>query len=151
QRAAPDESALRQLFSRPGISGVAVVLGSASGGLVCRDFDQLIAYERWAATHRDLAAILPTVRTCRGTHLYFQGPEGFADLGDGEYRGDSKHYCLLPPSQHPDGPLYSWLIPLPEVELPIIDPHKEGLWCCNTESTENTENTHSTPLPLVSS
>jgi hypothetical protein len=122
-----DEPTLRRMFGRKGISGLAVILGSASGGLACRDFDDDAAYRRWATEHPDLASTLPTVKTARGFHVYFAGPDEFHDLGDGEYRGDAKHYCLLPPSLHPDGPSYTWLVPLPDGELPALDPVQAGL------------------------
>ncbi len=144
QQARPDEHSLRQLFACPGITGLAVLMGSASGGLGCCDFDSLATYERWSATHRDLAATLPTVATARGRHVYFRGPHGFKDLGDGEYRGDSGHYTLLPPSIHPSGSLYSWLVPLPSGELPFIDPRQVGLWD-ETEQTEQSEQSEHPP------
>ena len=83
-----------------------------------------------------LAKTLPTVKTARGWHVYFCGLEGFYDLGNGEYRGDSGHYCLLPPSRHPSGITYEWILPLPDGELPSIDPRKAGLLPIGTESTE---------------
>src|SRR5262249_55270629 len=116
----------------------------------CRDFDRLGSYESWAAAHPDLAAALPTVATARGRHVYFRGPEGFADLGDGEYRGDPRHYCVLPPSAHPDGAVYAWLVPLPDGDLPLVDPAEAGLrqpWGgepCNTEDTEGAEGAEDT-------
>jgi hypothetical protein len=145
----PAQALVRDWFSGRlnGITGVAVVLGRVSGGLACRDFDRLGSYESWAAAHPGLASALPTVATGRGRHVYFGGPEGFKNLGDGEYRGDPGHYCVLPPSAHPDGPAYSWLIPLPDGDLPLIDPAEAGLrrpWDvkpCNTEDTEDTEDT----------
>ena len=70
QTARPDEATLRRLFSRNGITGLAVLLGSASGGLACRDFDCTDGYERWADAHPDLATVLPIVRTARGFHVY---------------------------------------------------------------------------------
>jgi hypothetical protein len=116
-----DEPTLRRLFARKGITGVAVVLGKASGGLACRDFDRAVAYHQWAAAHPDDAASLPTVQTARGFHVYgLLAEEAFANLGDGELRADSGHYCLLPPSRHPDGPAYSWLVPLPAGPLPAL-------------------------------
>jgi len=108
--------------------GIAVLLGQASGNLVCRDFDEQDAYDRWAHNHPDLAEKLPTVKTYRGRHVYFTGPEGYQDLEDGEYRGDAGHYCLVPPSPHPKGGSYEWTVPLPPGELPVIpDPARAGL------------------------
>lgn len=124
----PTKAQLRDLFATPGIDGLAVVMGPVSGGLVCRDFDDLDAYKRWRAKYPKLAARLPTVRTARGRHVYFVGPEGFQDCGDGEYRGTSGQYVLLPPSRHPDGHVYRWKVPLPDDDIPrLVDPFKSGL------------------------
>src|SRR5262245_19588705 len=120
QTAPADEATLRQMFQDCRVTGIAVILGSASGGLACRDFDDPELYYRWAAVHPDLAAILPTVQTANGFHVYFLGPEGFHDYGNGEYRGTCRQYCLLPPSAHPDGPTYKWLVDLPPGALPTI-------------------------------
>jgi hypothetical protein len=109
---------------------IAVVLGGVSGGLACRDFDTEQAYQQWAGEHRDLADKLPTVKTARG---YFD---------NGELRGGGG-YCLLPPSVHPDGVIYEWLIETngenllslkPDIFLPSSD----------TEQTEQTEKTQQT-------
>jgi hypothetical protein len=122
-----DEPTLRRMFGRKGVTGLAVILGSASGGLACRDFDDARAYQQWATNNAYLATILPTVRTARGYHVYFHGPDGYRDLGNGEYRADAGHYCLLPPSRHPDGALYRWVVPLPGGALPGVDPVEAGL------------------------
>ena len=126
QTTPPTEAELSAMFSQPTVTGLAVILGSASGGLACRDFDVADSYWR-LAERNPLAGILPTVQTARGFHVYFAGPSGFKKLADGEYRADSGHYCLLPPSRHPDGPTYTWLVPLPAGPLPVIDPAKAGL------------------------
>jgi hypothetical protein len=122
-----DEPTLRSMFGCKDITGLAVILGSASGGLACRDFDDAESYRRWAADHPELAATLPTARTARGNHVYLLGPEGFKKHGDGEYRATSGHYCLLPPSLHPSGSVYSWLVPLPSGGIPVVDPVQVGL------------------------
>jgi Bifunctional DNA primase/polymerase, N-terminal len=153
----PTEDLLRDWFSGrfDDISGLAVVTGKVSGGLAVRDFDDADAFERWAEEHPQLATTLPTVETARGRHVYFRGPAIFKDFGNGEYRGDARHYCLLPPSGHPSGQAYRWLIPLPNGELPVVDPFQAGL--CNTEDTVNgvdrvnTEDTVNTDFQLVSS
>jgi hypothetical protein len=135
------ETQLTKWFGNGREVGLAVVFGPVSGGLVCRDFDTMAGYQRWAADHPGLAATLPTVATARGRHVYFRvGPDDlvFADLGDGEYRGDNGHYCLLPPSLHPEGPEYTWLVPLPDGPMPFIeDVRAVGLLLpspCYTES-----------------
>ncbi len=44
QKQRADETTLRSTIARNGITGLAVVLGSVSGGLACRDFDDQSAY-----------------------------------------------------------------------------------------------------------
>jgi hypothetical protein len=143
QKRQADPETLRKLFSRRGISGLAVIHGDVSGGLVIRDYDREDAYQQWAGAYKDLAATLPTAQTGRGKHVFFRGPAQYAELDDGEYRGDSGHYTLLPPSKHynpdgkPSGKFYRWLNP-PGDELPVIaDPVAVGLLPegCNTENT----------------
>lgn len=126
QKRPADERTLRRLFLRKDITGLAVILGSASGGLACRDYDTVNAYRHWASEHPALASTLPTVQTSRGFHVYHRGPEWYADLEDGEHRANDGHYCLLPPSVHPDGPIYTWRIPLPIGDLPFLDPLRAG-------------------------
>lgn len=127
QSRAADIQQLRKWFAN-GNNNIAVVLGSVSANLGCRDFDTMQGYQRWAIEYPDMAKMLPTVATSRGRHVYFRTSAAnlcFVDLRtlnppeDGEYRADSGHYCLLPPSQHPDGPFYHWLIP-PDGELPFV-------------------------------
>ena len=139
QTTRPTESVLRRLFESPTITGLAVLLGPASGGLAVRDFDRMEAFDKWAASYSRFAAKLPTVGTSRGRHVYCQGPEGFHDFGDGEYRATAGHYVVLPPSLHASGKQYEWLIPLPAGPLPEIDPVKAGLLPLETERTEKTE------------
>jgi len=123
----PTEQELCDWFADREDLGLAVIFGEVSGGLACRDFDDVDGYRRWKRFHPDLARMLPTVETARGRHVYFRAPPSqhvFTDLRPkekGEYRGDSKHYCLLPPSQHPDGPEYRWLVPLPEGDVRFIE------------------------------
>jgi hypothetical protein len=127
QRRRASEEDLREWFDGRDDLGVAVILGEVSGGLVCRDFDDLLAYRRWSRAHRELAGTLPTVATARGWHVYFRvGPSGwvYRDLRPGElgeYRADGGHYCVLPPSPHPDGCEYKWAVPLADGEVPFIE------------------------------
>lgn len=127
QKKLPTEEELRTWFAGRDDLGVAVILGKASGGLACRDFDDIESYRRWKRSHPDLAKTSPTVRTARGRHVYCRVPptaQVFRDLRPnekGEYRGGLGHYCLLPPSQHPDGPEYEWLVPLPDGDIPFVE------------------------------
>lgn len=134
QTAAPTPAMVRDWFGR-GERGVAIVAGDVSGGLVVRDFDCLDRYEQWAAAQPALAKSLPTVETVRGRHVYARGSveavrklsksgEGaILDFGDGELRAGG--YCLAPPSMHPSGKAYKWVVPLAG-ELPILDVVQAG-------------------------
>lgn len=147
ERATPD--LLRAWFADGNMPALAVLMGKVSGGLACRDFDVPEAYTRWAAAHPDLCAVLPTVRTPRGWHVYFRAErEHFEDCGDGEYRGTCGHYCVLPPSACGDS-RYAWHVPLPAGDLPLIDPVAAGLLAHATEqvgpdATEQAEQTEQT-------
>jgi hypothetical protein len=148
QKERPGDALLRNWFSRfPDVTGLAVVAGAVSGGLAIRDFDKAGAYESWAAGHPKLADRLPTVKTPRGYHVYFRSrSERFCTFEDGELRGDAKHYTLLPPSPHPSGAVYRWTVPLPDGDLPRLDPAKAGL-CTTVDVGDDGCNTES-PTPL---
>jgi hypothetical protein len=120
---------------------IAVILGSVSGGLACRDFDTEQGYRQWASEHKDLAGKLPTVKTARGYHVYFLADvDSVRHFEDGELRGKGG-YCLLPPSLHPDGAIYEWLIEPNDENLLSLDPFTEGLAQSVGNVTENTEKT----------
>lgn len=122
--------------------GLGVIFGPISGDLASRDFDDLASYQHWAAIHTALAGILPTVETRRGRHVYFQCDQGkLAELrerlgkphgtgaiacGNGELRAGPGCYSVVPPSIHPSGHVYRWLIPLPAGQLPRLDPVEAG-------------------------
>ena len=149
----PDDATLRDWFAAGG-KGLAIVCGQVSGGLIVRDFDQQAAYNRWASDHADLAGKLPTAATARGRHVYGRIPErrGIVTLADGELRGDGG-YVLAPPSIHPAGTAYRWIVPL-NGELPIIDLLSAGFIPCNTvvavdtEDPVDTADTRQSPAPL---
>lgn len=138
----PSASSLASWFGGADAYGMAVVFGDISGNLGSRDFDDLPSYRVWSAAHADLAAVLPTVRTHRGRHVYFQtDPQDVADfrasigkpggtgaihLEDGELRIGTGCYSLVPPSPHPKGGVYAWEIP-PGPTLPVVtDFHRSG-------------------------
>jgi hypothetical protein len=146
QKRRPSRKELRRLFARPDVTGLAVVLGRVSGGLVCRDFDTKAGYRKWAMRHEDDAAGLPTAKTRRGFHVFFIGPEGFQKVdgryGPGEYRGTCGQYVVLPPSAHPDGGQYEW-VNVPDAGVPPVDdPVKRGLAAALPKSSG-----HSAPGP----
>jgi hypothetical protein len=121
----PSAAELAARFARPGVTGFGVLTGAASGGLVNRDFDVADAYRLWARAHPDLAALLPTAQTRRGYHVYARAAYvGTHALGDGEVRAGT--YVVLPPSAHPSGGIYRWLIP-PTDPVPAVDVRAAGL------------------------
>lgn len=123
----PDESEVRDWLAE-GERGIAVVLGDVSGGLAVRDFDAVGAYEHWRDDHSALARELPTVKTGRGLHVYAKSHHlRFRKLEDGEWRGEG-HYVAAPPSVHPRGRPYEWVVKPPGrgIDL-IVDPVKAGL------------------------
>lgn len=131
----PTEAELRGWFAKPNVTGLAVVCGEASGGLVVRDFDVAGSYEKWAGECPELAKTLPTAKTGRGHHVYFvNGHRGIKKLEDGELRGAG--YVVLPPSIHPSGKVYSWLVALPDGLLPEINPFECGLSVAETKNQD---------------
>jgi hypothetical protein len=108
----------------PKSTGLGIVLGSASGGLICRDFDQAVAFREWADENPDLAAVLPIARTRRGYHVYCRTEEPIRTqkFDDGELRGDGS-YVIAPPSLHPEGGAYRWVQPMARV-VPMIEPRE---------------------------
>lgn len=131
----PTDSTVCRWFPANADRGLAVVLGEVSGGLICRDFDQLDAYDAWAAEHPQLASRLPQSETGRGRHVFcrvepltIQGisPTGASiiDYGDGELRGGG--LAVLPPSIHESGKAYLWLN-RPTDSVPTVDLPATGL------------------------
>jgi hypothetical protein len=153
QKKPPDESHIRKWFSPGKDNGLAVICGPVSGGLVCRDYDNMAAYDAWASVHPDLAATLPTVATARGRHVYCRsGHRGIKELEDGELRGGG--YCLLPPSRHPAGQVYQWLIPLPDGPLPEVENVAAAGFIpdnrpCNRENRDNGDYRDNSGKPMM--
>ncbi|OHB54868.1 MAG: hypothetical protein A2Y12_05505 [Planctomycetes bacterium GWF2_42_9] len=136
-----DQEQIRAWFGNGQSLNIAVIVGEVSGGLAIRDFDNMTSYEKWAKAYSYLAKTLPSVRTAKGVHVYFEGHvEGIKYLkdGSGELRGDGG-YCLLPPSVHPNGTRYEWINPVFNGNLLCIDPELSGLMGDVTEKTEHTE------------
>lgn len=119
---------LGELFDRTDFDGIGCVTGPVSGGLCVRDFDEVAAYNQWAEKHPRLARELPTVRTSRGYHVYFRTERPvYAKFEDGELIGDSLHYVVLPPSAHPSGAVYEWVVePRGLSDFPTLDPVSAG-------------------------
>src|SRR5215218_2296005 len=97
--------------------GVGIVTGAISG-IVVLDADSLDAVEE--LTRRGHAPT-PMAKTARGMHAYFQHPGGELPtrigLGNGlDLKGDGG-YVAAPPSKHPSGAFYEWLISPDEAAL----------------------------------
>jgi len=109
-----DVETLRDWFSGSRavkVTGIGVVLGDASGGLIARDFDAMPEYRAWSTANMELARTLPTVQTARGMHVYIKCPGvRLQTMKDGELRG-AGGYTLLPPSLHPNGETYRQVFP----------------------------------------
>ena len=115
-----DEQQIRDWFDKRDDLGLGVVLGAVSGGLTCRDFDVEAAYRTWAAQNPELAKTLPTAKTARGFHVYFLSELDHTEkFTDGELRGKGA-YVVIPPSCHPSGVQYRWIIP-PTTGIPKLD------------------------------
>lgn len=90
-------------------------------GLCCRDFDVCGAFEAWRDRHPGLAAVLPTVSTYRGARVYFVNPGAkYETFPDGELIAGCQHYSAMPPSWHPEGIKYQWVVPL-GTDVPAVD------------------------------
>ncbi len=153
----PTDGQLRRWFGDDDQGAIGVIAGDVSGGLVCRDFDDLSAYDSWAADHPGPASTCPTVATPRpGRHVYCLGDIGqirsasrsggaIVTMPDGEVRGDG--LALLPQSIHPSGEYYRWLVPL-DREIPKLDLREAGILpphatqghclCCSTSVLQGT-------------
>jgi hypothetical protein len=91
-------------------AGVGIVTGAISG-VVVLDADSPEAVEE---LKRRGHPVTPMAKTARGMHLYFQHPGGelptAIGLGDGlDLKGDGG-YVVAPPSRHPTGAIYVWVI-----------------------------------------
>jgi hypothetical protein len=143
----PDREQVQKWFGNGKLLNMAVVLGPVSGDLCCRDFDVAESYQVWAESHPELAERLPTVRTAKGYHVYFRADwNGIKHLGDGELRGTGG-YCMLPPSVHPDGATYEWIIPPTAENLLALDPVLAGFMLNDGLVTEQTEQPENTETP----
>lgn len=169
QTTRPTPSLLKTWFAADGLQakfrngerlGLGVVFGSVSRGLGSRDFDDLESYHQWAREHPQLADAVPTVKTPRGRHVHFlttpddvaafrrrigkPNGKGAVNCGDGELRIGVGCYSVLPPSPHPSGFVYPWLIspfdkPLPRISLDVFAPPLPPI--ARNRETEDTEDT----------
>jgi hypothetical protein len=113
--ATTDEAQLRAWWKKWPQANVAIACGHPGPDVL--DVDDLIA-------GRDVfneAALLggPDVATARGRQLYGEGSSsGTINLGYGELRGRGS-YVVAPPSIHPSGKVYTWIVE-PNGRLPRL-------------------------------
>ncbi len=145
-RERPTPAEMRAWLARPGVTGIGVLCGPASGGLTIADFDDNGAYRVWRRGFPDVAELLPVVRTRRGAHVWFRSKLAKSMCRDwGELKASGIVVC--PPSMHPDGGEYAWLSEPPRWDIPFIEPEAVGLLghatedvtqkTCDTEATED--------------
>ena len=127
QRRLATGTELQRLFADTKVTGLAIILGTVSGGLYARDFDGdagVQEYARLLHQHPAVMAFLPVVRTGNGYHVYGRCHEIVRTrvLADGELRCEGG-YCLVPPSIHPDtGNPYVLLHGSSIAKAPFISP-----------------------------
>jgi hypothetical protein len=129
-------------------NGLGVVLGQVSNGWVCRDFDDIRAYEMWATAYPQLAESLPTSRTNRGRHVFVRLAEQTktSKFIDGELRAEGA-YVLVPPTPYPTGDgEYEWIIPLHQMDtgMRLSNTGLDRTWLDGTQRTKKTRTTHGT-------
>lgn len=107
----PTDDDLKQWFANFPERNIGIVTGAVSG-LVVVDVDKPEAF------HMDMPRT-PTVKTGKGLHYYFKHPGfdvGNASLPFGDLRGDGGQ-VVAPPSTHPDGATYEWIVSPDEAQL----------------------------------
>ena len=97
--------------------GVGIVTGAVSG-VVVLDADSAEAVEE---LERRGHPPTPMARTARGVHAYFRHPGGELPtqlgLGNGLDLKADGGYVVAPPSKHPSGATYEWIIPPGDADL----------------------------------
>lgn len=150
----PVDSELRYWFTSAKATGLAIVSGGVSRGLVIIDLDGLTAAQAFGQQWPHLRDTL-IVRSGGGWHCYYHvdrlpdavrlvnGPNGIKEIG---IRADG-HYTVAPPSRHPGG---SWYYPLRRREplhVPNLDPVADWLRSMRWVNTNPTRPT--APVPRV--
>jgi len=109
----PSEAEIVEWFTKSPDSNIGIVTGRVSG-LVVLDVDTPgVSFSEYT----------PTVQSARGLHYYFAYPRGVERIngviqGLGELRGDGG-LIIAPPSVHPSGHRYSWIIPAGQPLAPL--------------------------------
>ena len=133
-----DEQTIRAWLRRWPDANLAVAAGAPGPHVL--DIDGVPAAGDLPSRCAELGA--PTVATARGVQFYFAGTaRGTVALGFGELRGVGA-YCLVPPSTHPGGKVYTWVAspngPLPELPAGLV-PQGKTAGAGQTEPREHVE------------
>jgi len=95
-------------------TGLALVGGEVSGGLIYLDFDDAELYRQWALSHKPYICHTAVSKTARGYHAFFRS--NTLKTGNFYYRGrlmgqvkGEGGYVVCAPSLHPEGVEYRWL------------------------------------------
>lgn len=107
---------------------IGIVCGERSGRLLVVDFDVADIFNEWAKDDPDRCAT-PHVKTARGYHVYYRVDDGEPLPSNGmifyhgKQAGERKStggYVLGPPSVHPSGHIYKWIISPDELPFKVI-------------------------------
>lgn len=112
-------------FAQDPNANIAVMCGPISGLLIL-DVDKADEMPELMNLLAQVVGEIPTVKTDRGFHYYFAYPDG-EEISQSnkpypwmDVRGVG-NYALLPPSIHPSGANYEWLVSLlPGMPLPMV-------------------------------
>ena len=94
-------------------NNIGIVCGPISDGLVVVDFDRIESYDEWCES--DMTRwLMPTVETAHGRHVYVR----VKDEINGNHHNSSRMidlrgaggYVVAPPSVHPTGWVYRWVM-----------------------------------------
>lgn len=161
QRQRPTADQVARDFPSGSDRNIGIILGRVSGGVIVCDFDDADDYRRWAEQHADLAAVLPTVQTGRGFHVYFIDSGGYTGSQDlrkrfgieGEIKGNGT-YVVAPPSvvdSAESGQVrYRWIVP-PRIDqtdndlapiIPVVDGVACGLFPAELRDQTKSETHH---------
>jgi hypothetical protein len=110
-----------------GQCNLAVMCGATSGNLFIIDCETATALNFHMSQLRQHNIPLWVVQTARGGHIYLQAAEGEVHnipsgvMADVEVKGQHG-YVLAPPSVHPTGAIYTWLIREGD-NIPVVNTH----------------------------
>ncbi|MDQ7034147.1 MAG: bifunctional DNA primase/polymerase [Anaerolineae bacterium] len=107
-----------------GQCNLAVMCGATSGNLFVIDCESLVALQHHMSQLHERQIPLWVVQTARGGHIYLRASNGEVHnvksgiMSDAEIKGQ-RGYVLAPPSIHPTGATYTWLLREGK-EIPVV-------------------------------